>query len=499
VSNTSGADRFDRAQSRPVRWYRSFYFRIGFTFVLFVVFLIVLQGLVSNAVRMRSPLGGRSPNVVVAIVAADVTALLHQNPNDDVDRYLKREYAPAQPIYVVMKDGTTASNRATPLAADMRRYVDTLLAGSGGSVVEPRVPVPFVTAPIQVGGALRAIVVLPPGPVPRGPGRDLDRIASIPGTVLLVLLTILAAAIIFEPARRRLKQLQQASVRLGSGDLTARAPTSGGDEVAQVATAFNRMAGELAARDEILRTSDRLRRQMLADVSHELKTPLTAMRTYVETLRAPDIPLDGQTRERYFATLERETLRLERIVTDLLDLARLEQSVVRLDLRVFATRRVFEHVVRRHQPELERRRIQVEIDVLPEVDQMVADPDRIEQVVENLFANGLRHTPDGGVMRLAARFERDGVALSVTDSGGGIPEEHLAHVFERFYKVDAARANGSGGSGLGLSIARAIVERHGGSIDVQSRPGRTVFTLTLPKAAAQLTGAGPGPQRGAGP
>jgi two-component system sensor histidine kinase BaeS len=373
----------------------------------------------------------------------------------------------------------------------MRRYVDTLLAGSGPADA-PRIPIPFVTAPIQTGGVLRAMVVLPPGPPFRGrgsgpgPGRDIDRIASIPGTALLVLLTIVAAAIIFEPARRRLKLLQQASVKLGSGDLTARAPATGGDEVAQVAAAFNRMAEELTVRDEALRTSDRLRRQMLADVSHELKTPLTAMRTYVETLRAEDISLDRETRERYFATLERETLRLDRIVKDLLDLARLENSVVHLDLRVFATRRVFEHIVRRHQPEIDRRNIQVKIDVSPAADQMVADPDRIEQVVENLFANGLRHTPDGGTMTLAAALRDDAVALSVADSGEGIPPDHLPHVFERFYKVDSSRANGSGGSGLGLSISRAIVERHGGTLAVASRPGQTVFTITLPQSGAGL-------------
>jgi signal transduction histidine kinase len=479
----------DGAQGGSVRWYRSFYFRIGFTFVLFVIGLIVLQGVVSNAVRMRSPLRGRSPNAVVAIVAADLGALLNQNANADVDEYLKREYSDSQPIYVVMRDGSTASNRTAPLALDMRRYVDRMLTGSGrGGVVEPRVAIPFVMAPIQVDGALRAIVVLPPGPAPGGrggpggPGRDIDRLASIPGTALLVLLTIVAAAVIFEPARRRLKLLQQASVRLGSGDLTARAPATGGDEVAHVAASFNRMAEELAARDEALRASDRLRRQMLADVSHELKTPLTAMRSYVETLRAEDIALDRDTRERYFATLERETIRLDRIVQDLLDLARLENSVVHLDLRVFATRRVFEHVVGRHQPEIERRRLEVRIDVSSAADQMVADPDRIEQVVENLFANGLRHTPDGGSLALAATLDEHVVKLSVTDSGSGIPPEHVPHVFERFYKVDASRANESGGSGLGLSISRAIVERHGGQIGVTSRPGSTVFTIALPQA-----------------
>ena len=128
--------------------------------------------------------------------------------------------------------------------------------------------------------------------------------------------------------------------------------------------------------------------------------------------------------------------------------------------------------------------IQVQIDVPPAADQMVADPDRIEQVVENLFANGLRHTPDGGTMALAATINEDAVALSVADSGEGIPPDHVPHVFERFYKVDSSRANGSGGSGLGLSISRAIVERHGGTLAVASRPGQTVFTITLPRASA---------------
>ena len=257
----------------------------------------------------------------------------------------------------------------------------------------------------------------------------------------------------------------------------------GGDEVAAVAAAFNLMADELAARDEALRTSDRLRRQMLADVSHELKTPLTAMRGYVETLRREDIALDRPTRERYLTTLERETLRLDRLVKDLVDLSRHEHGVSDLDARVFATRRVFEHVVQRHHAELERRNVQARIDTSMEADQIVADPDRIEQVVENLFANALRHTPDGGTIDLGARFDRDAYALTITDSGNGIAPEHLPHIFERFYKVDSARANGSGGSGLGLSIARAIVERHGGTIAAASEPGRTVFTIRLPRSA----------------
>src|SRR5262245_32091042 len=135
-----------------VVWYRSFYFRIGFTFVLFVVGLIVLQGIVSNAIRLRSPLRLRPPNVVVAIVAADVGTLLAQNRHADIDEFLKREYAESQPIYVVTRDDVVASKRTIPLAADMRRYVDPMLTGATGyGLIEPSVAVPFVTAPIRTG------------------------------------------------------------------------------------------------------------------------------------------------------------------------------------------------------------------------------------------------------------------------------------------------------------------------------------------------------------
>jgi signal transduction histidine kinase len=147
---------------------------------------------------------------------------------------------------------------------------------------------------------------------------------------------------------------------------------------------------------------------------------------------------------------------------------------------------VFEHVARRHERDTETRRIAVRIDVADAVDQVIADPDRIEQVVENLVANALRHVPDGGEIQLQAAPAPGGVTLTVTDSGTGIPAEHLPYVFDRFYKADPARAAGASGSGLGLSIVKAIVERHGGHISVTSRPGCTAFTIDLPQAAVAV-------------
>jgi two-component system sensor histidine kinase BaeS len=309
---------------------------------------------------------------------------------------------------------------------------------------------------------------------------DAARLLSLPGTLVLLAATAVAAVVIFAPARRRLRALEEAAERFGGGQLDARAPEGGRDEIARVAGAFNRMADELKARTDAVRTGDRLRRQMLADISHELRTPLTTMRGYLDTLEMSDLTLDEDTRRRYLGTVRGETRRLERIVMDLLDLARYENGVAPLETQVLDIGRVFASLLQRHEREAGVAGVTLRGHVADGADQLTADPVRLEQALSNLLANAIRHTPSNGTIDLAARPASQGIELSVADSGRGIAPEHLPHVFERFYKVDHARAAGAGGSGLGLSIVKAIVERHGGTIAVTSAPGRTAFVLTLP-------------------
>jgi len=220
-------------------------------------------------------------------------------------------------------------------------------------------------------------------------------------------------------------------------------------------------------------------------VSHELKTPLTALRGYLETLHMSDLDLDPATRARYFDTIERETIRLDRLADDLLDLARLEARVGAIDARLFAVERVFQHVMLRHEPETRQREIEVDVSVAEEADQIVADPERIEQMVENLFANALRCIPAGGRIELLAKGDGNAIVLSVVHSGQGIPADRVPFVFDRFYPADRSRRRDAPGSGLGLAIAKAIVERHRGSIGVTSEPGRTAFTIVLPHQSAE--------------
>ena len=473
------------ADSAKLAWYRSFYWRIGLTFVAFVIALLIIQGLILGKIISDEDAQDqyRAP-VLAAEVAADVASVLARDPGADLNDHLRSHYSPEEArrfVFVALPGGRIFSSTTDPIPDNIRL---TALSALGERPLQFSDAVrPITITPVVVGGRFAGVVlVLVLDPQPIGLQHELERLLSLPSTLMLMVAAVVVALVVFNPARRRLEALEHAAQRLGAGDLKARAPQSAGDEIARVAAAFNRMAGELESRDAALRTSDALRRQMMADVSHELKTPLTAMRGYIETLRMPEVALDTERRDRYFETIDRETRRLERIVKDLLDLARYEHGAVVLQRRMFDIERLFENVAKRHEHTAQTKDVAIRIHVDPLADQVVADPDRIEQAIENLVANALRHTPSGGTITLSAT-QKDGVAaLSVSDSGSGIAPEHLPHVFERFYKVDASRAAESTGSGLGLSITKAIIERHGGTIGVTSQPGRTTFSILLPQS-----------------
>ncbi|HEX4915007.1 MAG TPA: HAMP domain-containing sensor histidine kinase [Vicinamibacterales bacterium] len=466
-------------------WYRSFYWRIGVTFVAFVVVLLITQGLILSQIISEEDAQDqyRAP-VLAAEVAADVASVLARDPAADLGAHLRSHYPPEEArrfIFVALPGGRLFSSTTDDIPENIRLMA---LSALGERPLQFSDAVrPITTTPIVVGRQFAGVVlVLVLQSRPDGISHELGRLLSLPSTLLLIVAAVVVALVVFNPARRRLAALEHAAHRLGEGDLSARAPHDGGDEIARVAAAFNRMAGELESRDAALRTSDALRRQMMADVSHELKTPLTAMRGYIETLRMPEVALDAGRRDRYFETIDRETRRLERIVKDLLDLARYEHGGVVLQPRLFDIERLFDNVAKRHEREAHGKSVAMATHVDPLADQVMADPDRIEQAIENLVANALRHTPPGGTITLRATRTDGAATLSVADTGSGIAPEHLPHVFERFYKVDASRAAESTGSGLGLSITKAIVERHGGTISVTSRPGQTTFTVVLPQS-----------------
>ena len=237
--------------------------------------------------------------------------------------------------------------------------------------------------------------------------RELGPTLTWVGLVLLAIGAASAALLIFGPAHRRLRTLEQAARALGEGRTDVRAVEAGGDEVSALAHTFNRMADDLGARAAALAASDRARRQLLADVSHELMTPLAAMRGYTETLAMPELkPRRSRRASRYLGIIGDETQKLESLIGDLLDLARLEGGGGTLTLEDVPVKELFSRIADRHGPAIRERHITLDVDVQPPDLTVRGDGQRLEQALQNLAANALRHTPEGGRLSLAA--EDDG-------------------------------------------------------------------------------------------
>jgi signal transduction histidine kinase len=310
---------------------------------------------------------------------------------------------------------------------------------------------------------------------------------------LLAVGTAVAALVIFRPTRRRLSQLQDAARAIGAGQTGVRAPESGGDEVTSLSRAFNEMAVELEQRTSALETADRTRRQLLADVSHELMTPLAAIRGYVETLQMPDLQLDAAATQRYLGIVSDESVRLEQIIGDLLDLARIDGGGGTFRDEEVSLSQLFERIRHRHEHALNDRGITLVTSGDDQVGSLRGDQNRLEQALQNLVANAIRHTPAGGRVSVTASLDADACVLTVEDSGAGIADEHLARVFDRFYKVDESRTGTDtpSGSGLGLSIVQAIVIRHRGSVTAANVPGGGArFEIRLPRQRADRPAVG---------
>lgn len=477
--------------SDPV-WYRSLYWRIAFGFIALLAILLLAQGLLYLWLTDRFVgSSARTPTQLAGLVAAEVSAEIEQRPDLNVEEFVHSRFSHIyQPFLVVLRDGRRGSNRATALPFEFSRMTqgrlraDSLGGEPFGRRGGPGFRFPIEFAPIIVAGSQVGIVAVPTNPPPVSVAlQELGPTLSWFGLGLLSVGATLTALLIFRPAHKRLRTLEQAARALGEGRTDVRATETGGDEVSSLARTFNRMAADLDSRAAELTEADRTRRQLLADVSHELMTPLSAIRGYVETLGMAEVPLDQPTRQRYLGIVEEETHKLEAIIGDLLDLARLEGGGDTLRQEPVSVADLFTRLSDRHQPAMRERGVVLEREIDPGTPDIRGDAARLEQALQNLAANAIRHTPPGGRVVLQASPSDGGVRIVVRDTGAGIPPEHLPRVFDRFYKVDASRAGTAvpSGSGLGLSIVRAIVERHGGTVTASNAPeGGATFELILP-------------------
>ncbi len=302
-------------------------------------------------------------------------------------------------------------------------------------------------------------------------------VAALAAFLAAVAVSIFTARRIVGP----LQAMMKASQRIAAGDYHQRVQVPSQDELGALAWAFNRMA-------ETLEQIEQRRMELIGDVAHELRTPLSSIKGIMEGLLDGVLTAEPAT----FLLVQREVARLQRLIHDLEELSRAEAGQVPLDLRAVAPTDLVLAAADRLRPQFEGKSVSLHVDLpadgsteLAEVlPQVRADPSRIIQVLLNLLGNALQYTPSNG--QVTVRAWRDGreVVIVVQDTGIGISAEHLPHIFERFYRVDKSRSRPGGGSGIGLTIARHLVEAHGGRIWATSPgPGQgSTFGFTLPTA-----------------
>lgn len=289
-----------------------------------------------------------------------------------------------------------------------------------------------------------------------------------------VMVALLAAFFLARRILRPVNALTSAAKRMRSGDLSVRVPERGRDELAELARSFNSMA------DAMVRTEE-LRRSLVSDVAHELRTPLASMRCQLEAMQ------DGLTATRPEAidSIHAEAMQLHRLVEDLQELALADAAQFSLNLQDVSFKEQAEQVVRSLKAIADDRGVAIEISMPHDLPVIRADAGRLKQILANLLQNAIMHTPAGGQSTLSATVDDQWIEVRVEDSGSGIAPEHLPHIFERFFRTDESRSRTTGGSGLGLAIVKQLVELHGGRVWAESVLGEgTTIRFTLPLAGA---------------
>jgi signal transduction histidine kinase len=321
------------------------------------------------------------------------------------------------------------------------------------------------------------------------------RAMFISGHDLSILLTMLLFAGLLSvgfslhgasPMARRIGRVRKGTAQLANGELEAELPIEGHDEISQLSADFNSMARTLKEAAEREHEMEKARRDLIAAVSHDLRTPLASARALIEAV-ADGVAAEEETKERYLSSARNELMNLGRLVDDLFELAQIDAGVLRLELEEASLHDLISDTLSSFRPQAEHRGIRLVGEVSDGVDPVLINPPKLQRVLYNLVSNALRHTPAHGTVALRAQPDGEVVWVEVADTGEGIAPGDLPHVFERSFRSEKSRTrrveDSASGAGLGLAIARGLIEAHGGQVGVESEIGEgTRFYLTLRRA-----------------
>lgn len=309
-------------------------------------------------------------------------------------------------------------------------------------------------------------------------------IFKILGRALLIVLavTTVIGLLLISFVTRDLKKMVTAVRTMEQGDYAARVNIRSSDELSELGTAFNTMAGEIESAMTQLKQNDELRRELIANISHDLRTPLASVEGYVETILLKDHLLTESEKKSYLETILKNTRSLGSLVSELFQLSKLEAKQIQAKPETFSVSDLAHDIVLQFAPKSESHTIDLRYERSENIPLVYADVSLIERVLQNLISNAIQYTPSEGQVSVELVLDPDqNVCIEITDTGAGISEADLHHIFDRFYRSGQVRSQSKGGLGLGLAIAQKIVELHDSQLHVRSEVGvGTTFWFSLP-------------------
>lgn len=363
-------------------------------------------------------------------------------------------------VIKAMKDGFGQSTRPSDTLGYNMKYVAVRVIDNGNLLGVVRFAMPLSEVQLEMQVIYRAVLL---------------------GAIVALVIALTIAFFVSSSMTSPIREMKEIAQRLSQGDFSRKVRIKSQDELGELGKSLNTMADELQAKMENLKRMDRVRTDFVANVSHELKTPLTLIKGYIETLEDKAIN-DTKNAGKFISIIKDHTDRLSNIIDDLLSLSELELSKDSIEKSEFDLKSLLDDILLGFGHALAAKQQKLTIEPQGQNFKIKADRDKVEQVFVNLIDNAVKYTNDGGRIEICLVEQNGGIVVTVEDNGIGIPREDLDRVFERFYRVDKARSRQLGGTGLGLGIAKHIVLAHKGEIRIESdvNRGTTVF-VRLPK------------------
>lgn len=346
---------------------------------------------------------------------------------------------------------------------------------------------PFSAAELEMGNESGFVYVILRG---EGYDKSLELLSSsyylktgLITFIIAIIVTLFVGFSVFFYETRRLRELCGFVKSFEKGDFNARIKYSGNDEFTDLSRAFNEMAQSIESGVEKLHLAEKQRSDLIANISHDLRSPITSIRGHLETILLKGTKLSENEGQELLRTSIKSVSSLQKLVEELFDLAKMESGQIKMEQETFIPAELVQDIVLKLKPVADKANIAVNIDFGDNLPVLTGDIALLERLLTNIIENGIFHTPEGGQITVSIKKESEMFSLVVSDTGDGVAEEDLPHVFERFYRADKSRNRTKPGTGLGLAIAKEIVELHNGSIAVENAAPPNIgaiFIIKLP-------------------